>query len=719
MGKSIWILVVAFGLLSQANAQQATVSVTQMTAPDVPQGLIKLDVTATDAAGKPVTGLTQQDFTLLDDGQPEKILSFHAEDKTDPVEVILFIDVFNLKAAQVTQIRGEAVQFLRRDGGRLSHPVSIFQLSEEGFGRVGIPSADGNALATEVEKNHQVILQSGLRQSSLRGVPMPNSDTAEVTGLKAFGQLAIEERRKPGKKLILWVGPGFGDGTGAYDGTGGDHLNGEERRRLIYTVDWLSTLLRDARIVLDVFSVGGTEPVDLPLSRYTNYLGGPRSAKEVRWVHLYKKVVAIQTGGQAFEPSSHTVDEMESCVRGADAFYTISFDPVKAARPNEYHKVSVQIDKPTLTATNRTGYFDEPYYTDEADAETKPINLQQLEQTLHDLHGKRDGDVVQQLSEFHLTERLDGAKLAALISDLRGDKSRQQLAMLAGASAFLDPPHAEIPNDPAPDEAAQRQMISLALDAVNATIPKLPNVIATRTTVRYQEATRDVEAENTISVQPLHKADSSTVMVAYRKGGEVQEHGAAAPRKPRPDEASLVLNGTFGPALTAAVDILSSTGHLTWKRWGQGATGRRAVFSFSLPSANLSVATTGCCLPEGQGTNAFPAPSTYRGEIEIDPASGALLRLEVRGEPKSTTPMVRADTLIEYGPVDIGGKTYICPMRSVALTRERSVRLFSTWDESFRTYGPYTTLLNDISFSGYHVFRAQSRIIAAGGEPLP
>src|ERR1700722_8452956 len=44
---------------------------------------ISIDVVVTDKSGKPVPGLQQQDFTLLDDKQPQPILSFHATDETN------------------------------------------------------------------------------------------------------------------------------------------------------------------------------------------------------------------------------------------------------------------------------------------------------------------------------------------------------------------------------------------------------------------------------------------------------------------------------------------------------------------------------------------------------------------------------------------------------------------------------------------------------------
>src|SRR5277367_39361 len=68
---------------------------------------ITLDVVVTDKSGKPVPGLQQQDFTLLDNKQPQKILSFTAVDggaatADPPVAVILLVDEVNASFSNVS-----------------------------------------------------------------------------------------------------------------------------------------------------------------------------------------------------------------------------------------------------------------------------------------------------------------------------------------------------------------------------------------------------------------------------------------------------------------------------------------------------------------------------------------------------------------------------------------------------------------------------------------
>jgi hypothetical protein len=118
-----------------------------------------------------------------------------------------------------------------------------------------------------------------------------------------------------------------------------------------------------------------------------------------------------------------------------------------------------------------------------------------------------------------------------------------------------------------------------------------------------------------------------------------------------------------------------------------------------------------CCVPDGDGNQASQRYAGYHIEIAIDPGSGAILRHSIQFDLKSTTPLTRSDIMIEYGPVEMGGKTYYCPLTSVSINRARSVRMLSDWDESFLSYGPYVTMLNDITFDQYHVFRSESRIL--------
>jgi hypothetical protein len=54
-------------------------------------------------------------------------------------------------------------------------------------------------------------------------------------------------------------------------------------------------------------------------------------------------------------------------------------------------------------------------------------------------------------------------------------------------------------------------------------------------------------------------------------------------------------------------------------------------------------------------------------------ATGAILRLTMEADLTGDLPIVRPQVLVEYGPVDIAGQPYICPVKSIAVWRSRTV----------------------------------------------
>ena len=193
------------------------------------EGLNKLDVVVTGKEGQTVAGLEPKDFTLLDNEQPQKILSFQAVDgkttKPDPpVEVILVIDTMNLPTSQVPLAKNEAEKFLRRNHGHLAQPVSLYLLSSSGLSSMPGPSIDGNALADEIAHRRElpVIRLTPIRVgvgflADERNFASPKlADYVTQNSLRPLGFIVLEERRRPGRKLLFWMSPGWK--LGLWDG---------------------------------------------------------------------------------------------------------------------------------------------------------------------------------------------------------------------------------------------------------------------------------------------------------------------------------------------------------------------------------------------------------------------------------------------------------------------------------------------------------------------
>jgi VWFA-related protein len=671
------------------------------------EGRIHLDVTVTDKAGKAVSGLASTDFTLLDNGQPAKIVSFLAFDgvrsKPDPaVEIILVIDAANHTKDQTSDAQLGIQNFLRRNGGNLAQPVEIYRLSDTGLSGTAAPSTDGNALAEEIAR------KDGLREVSMEKVDLllqnssfQNQVIGSHSALRALGSIALIERRKPGRKLLVWAGYSEPVGENSFE-----------------WITEFSTRLREARITL--FGVTFWQRPDRRFA-YAGFLDGVRSARDASAGNLAFEVLSEQSGGNAMEePDNDLTRLIDKCVQDASVFYTISFDAPRTEQVDDYHALSVEVDQPGVRARTNTGYYDQPVYYDQVPVPAERVTVDALEKMLKNSHGQSEAELARKLSDVVLSERLRSERLLTWKGRVRGAKAWTALVALADASAFLAPPAAEIVADSAPDPAAQQAMLAKAADYVDKTIPKLPDFFATRTTTRFEQPPgKEGQTWKTATgEQGLRQAGSWEATVHYRNGFEEVDAKAVKGKSVEQEQGRLKTRGTFGPILSV---VMTDTvhGHMVWSRWEQSVDGRRAVFRFEVPNAesDYEVSYRGI-LADGVGTGVFQRKTGYHGEITIDPESGTVLRLTVEADLEPNQPIDRSSILAEYGPVEIGGKTHICLVRSIAIVRVRKIFDMEDWGEGFTVYGPFENMLDDLAFERYHMFLGEARVLS-GYEDVP
>jgi VWFA-related protein len=320
-------------------------------APAPEEGRIHLYVVVTDKRGKPVSGLELKDFTLLDNKQPTKIVSFEAIDGSaehvdPPAEVILLLDAVNLGYLTLAQTRDEVAKFLRENGGHLAAPVSVALFTDEGVKRLFGPSTDGNALAAQLDQAKETLRTIG-RSGGVNGA-------SELFNLSVqwLGMVAHSEALDPRRKLLIWVGPGWPMLTGP-----GIHTSPSGQRRLFYDAVEISTALREAHVTL--YSVSFGYP-DAGGDFYESFLKGIKTADRMESANLTLKVIATQSGGQVLFPDNDLAAQIRTCVQDASAFYTLSFNPPKTDHADDYHDLQVVIDKPRLTARTDTGYYNQP-----------------------------------------------------------------------------------------------------------------------------------------------------------------------------------------------------------------------------------------------------------------------------------------------------------------------------------------------------------------------
>jgi hypothetical protein len=117
----------------------------------------------------------------------------------------------------------------------------------------------------------------------------------------------------------------------------------------------LTNGLREAHVVLytiDPFELGRTDPF-----YYQNYLKGVSKVNDAEYADLGLQVLAVHTGGLVQVTGMDIKGEINEAVRDANAYYTLTFDSPPSDRPNEYHGLRLQVDKPSTTVRTSFGYY--------------------------------------------------------------------------------------------------------------------------------------------------------------------------------------------------------------------------------------------------------------------------------------------------------------------------------------------------------------------------
>ena len=338
------LLLIALFCTAAASAQQANPQAQPAS------GKIFLDVVVSPKSGPPVADLQQQDFTLLDNNSPQPITSFQpVTGRQAPVEVVLVIDAINSDARTVSYERIQIDKFLLAEGGRLAFPVAIAVATDTGVKLAENFSSDGNALRAAMDRD-QIGLRDIGRSSGFYGA----TERLQYS-LQALNQLAAGEAPHPGRKILVWISPGWPLLSGP-----NVQLDGKQQGEIFAQIVSLSTQLRQARVTLyNVNPIGAGESV-FRATYYEEFLKGVSKPSQADLGNLGLQVLAIQSGGLALEFNNDLTALLQQCISDIAPYYELSFVAAPAERPDEYHHVEIKVAKSGLIARTSQGYYAQP-----------------------------------------------------------------------------------------------------------------------------------------------------------------------------------------------------------------------------------------------------------------------------------------------------------------------------------------------------------------------
>jgi VWFA-related protein len=350
-----WIYICCFSL-GCGFAQQKAPAGQSRPPESVPSGAanrrMTLDVVVTDMSGRPVAGLQERDFTLLNNNRPQNIVSFQAIEggtkTSEPSpEIILVVDEVNVPFVKAAVERIEIEKFLRRNGGALARPVSIALFSGSGLTLGSAPTQDANSLIADLNRENASLRALG------KSPRLNAANELERMSLSALGQLIDYEAKRPGRKLVIWISPGW-----PFVANASLEQGAKQKQDLFDYLGILSNGLRRARVALYAIDPMGTSAAgELHTSDYTQFIKPAKTVAQAQNGYLALQVLAYQSGGLAITGSNDVDGAIAACAAEANAFYVVSFDASAGTGPGQFHTVDFKLSTLGLKARTAAGYY--------------------------------------------------------------------------------------------------------------------------------------------------------------------------------------------------------------------------------------------------------------------------------------------------------------------------------------------------------------------------
>lgn len=354
--------------------------------------LVQVNVIVQDKDGNPVTGLTKNDFTLMDKGQPQRISLFTElasrvspapaapnvfsnrleQNSGGPTAVtVILLDAVNTNFRDIAYAREQVLKFVRQAQPQDEIAIYLHTIEklyvlhdftndkatlirvmggvkrEKGSTDAAIQSAD----AANVRLNKQ--LNDAFAESNrfYKGTPEDRADTT-YQGMKFIANRVVNI---PGHKNLVWVSGSFPLQRGFGNAVGGR----SQRQDFSPTLSAIAQVLSNANVSVypvDARGLIGPNVMSVVSGRTTNVSAAapPRGPFDtMNWL-------AEGTGGRAFYNSNDISGSIRKSIDDSRDSYVLGYYPDHNSWDGKFREVKVTVNRPKVQLRYRSGYFATP-----------------------------------------------------------------------------------------------------------------------------------------------------------------------------------------------------------------------------------------------------------------------------------------------------------------------------------------------------------------------
>lgn len=369
--------------------------------------LVVVDVVVSNGNGDPIHDLKEQDFTVLEDGKPQKIVSFDEErpdakatavpapldlpknvytnytTRTEPGALtVLLFDLLNTDRQDLVYAKSEMLSFLKKlpPGKR----VALFTLGSQLRMAQGFTEDSGQLIAaaqqistlpnpayTNSKQLSGTIAEA--KESGLSKSPGAYRSLVQFLGedyqgkldsrsqetLDALTQLAHALAVLPGRKNLIWISGGF-----PFDITGNAY---RLQRVTASQLPKVAALLAANRIAVYPVDARGVVTMAADASTRSSEIFAPvqtesyetlsgQDAENISIVETLKDLAKL-TGGRAYINRNDLDSAIADGMRTGANYYSLAYQPVNQNWDGKFRKITVKATQPDRKLLYRSGYY--------------------------------------------------------------------------------------------------------------------------------------------------------------------------------------------------------------------------------------------------------------------------------------------------------------------------------------------------------------------------
>lgn len=376
-------------------------------------------VKATDKSGQAITGLKQEDFQLLEDGQPVQSTCFEesvipraaaASDTPTPQEslpelpakrFVIFLDLYNTSQPEFLYIRPKLLDFVKRfssgdreimlAGIRADRKMGVFSPFTKDSSKIEglIGQAQGNVFRDRNLDEHESDLQrilstgtarGGVEEAVQSGFQMADSFAKEDAETTRFSLGALQnfinwlaKQSQTEHSIVLYVSGGFTVDPGRRYFDLVDRYT-EDHREVIQSPDIVihhrgndfdfrrmleENIGKLNRLNVTIYTINtrGLVVSDPDISKNTL----SRTAADLMVVREFGDaldIIAQETGGTSFSNSQNFKLGFNNVIQDLDHQYLLCYNAPEHKEKDKYHKISVKTNRSDAVVRHRNGYLD-------------------------------------------------------------------------------------------------------------------------------------------------------------------------------------------------------------------------------------------------------------------------------------------------------------------------------------------------------------------------